>query len=242
MNAAVEDFDLDDVEIKPQNMEKFQVEKDKTYRVGFPLVKENGRILIKKVDYFTLTTGSEANDDEQYFSFRKSEDPKVNEAAEAAGAELSTRYVTLLIKYATDKNGKPLLPLQWELIPVKLDGKKVAALKALNEEWDLTTIDIKITSDNPTYQYHTYLPLQKSIWAAAKGDKLLDQLNLDGPITADVQKAVASFGEDVGDIADAIAKGWKDSAIMSKLGGVAEEADTAALDDEFADLGDDDLG
>lgn len=235
---ATEEFDLDDVEVKSGKIEKFMVEKDKKYRVGFPLLNEKGRIKIVKVSHYSFTIGEGEN--EQFNSWRASSDPKVNEAAEAAGAELKSHFVTLVVKYACDKDGKPLIPLNWDVLPVKLDGTKVANLKELNAEWDLAQVDVSISSANPTYQYHTYTPLKKAIWRAPKGDDLLAKLKMDGPI----QEAVlAAAKEAEKTMADAIAAEWKDATILKKIGAVKDEeqAGGVALDEEFSSLGEDDL-
>lgn len=242
-NAAVEEFDLDEVEVKSGRVEKFMVEKDKKYRVGFPLLNEKGRIKIVRVNHYAYSTGE--GDDEKFNSWRASLDPKVNEAAEKAGAELKSHFVTCLIKYACNKDGQPLKPLQWEILPVKLDGTKVANLKEINAEWDLATIDVSISSSNPTYQYHTYTPLKKAIWLLEEGDPLLEKLGMEGPIKDQVLAAVAEAEKNM---ADAIAQEWKDATILRKIGESSSEEEaggedpTAALDNEFADLGDGDLG
>lgn len=242
--AAVEEFDIDDVEVKSDRVEKFMVEKDKKYRVGFPLLNDKGRVKIVKVDHYTLVTGS--GEDEKFASFQKSSDPEVNKAVEAAGGELKSRFATLMIKYNCDKNGKPLVPLSYEILPVKLDGTKVSNLKDLNSEWDLATIDVSITSSNPTYQYHTYTPLKKAIWLLEKGDPLLEKLGMKKPIKDEVLKAAA---EAESTMADAVAQKWKDATILARIGQAAQEDEeddisastNAELEEEFGELDEDDL-
>jgi len=236
--AAVEEFDLDEVEVKSGKVEKFKVEKDHKYRVGYPLLNKNGRVKIAKVDFFSYEDA-----DEHFSSWRASSDKEVNEKAKKAGAVLKTRYVTLLVVYRTNKAGKPLNPLSYEILPVVMDGRKVSALKEINAEWDISTVDISITTENAGYQYHTYTPLKLAIWRLKKGDAQLAKLGLEGPIEEEVIAAAKAMEEDM---IDAVAFERSDAKILETLGiSEGEEEDSSAadadLDDEFDDLDEDDI-
>ncbi len=240
---AIGEFSLDDVEVKDNKIEKFMVEKGKEYRIGFPLLNENKRVFIQEVKHYSLTL-NEGTDDEEYLGFRISSDPKVNQAVEEFGGEVETHYVTVVVKYSTDKGGNPTKPLLWECLPVKLNGKKVANLKTLNDEWDLATVDLKVSSDNPAYQYHTYSPLKKAIWRFEDGNATLKALGLEESIEKKVMEAANELKSVM---ADAIAPELKDAYILRRIGKGGDASgdsgvDVDALDEEFADLGEGDLG
>jgi hypothetical protein len=240
MSSAVEDFDLDDVEVQT-GPNAFKVEKDKKYRVGFPLLKENGRIRIQKVEYYQYSP----NDDE-YYSFRKPEDAELCKQIEAKGAELRSHFVTALLVYRTNKDGKMLTPVDWEVQPVKLNGKKVSNLKEINAEWDLATIDVTISSSNPAFQEHTYTPLRDAIWRCSKDDekqaKVLEKLSLDKPITEAVTEAAQECAKSM---ADAVAFERNAAWIRDKLGILTPEeqkaAETAGKVADFEELEEEDL-
>ena len=124
------------------------------------------------------------------------------------------------------------------------NSKKVANLKALNAEWDLSTVDLSVTSDNPKFQYHVYTPLRKAIWQFEDDNPTLKSLGLDKGIKADVIAAAEALREEM---ANAIAPSYKDAYILRKLGKGGDEdgdagVDVDALDEEFGDLGEGDLG
>lgn len=236
MSNAVEDFDLDEVEVKT-GPTAFKVEKDKKYRVAFPLLKENGRIRIQKVDYYEY-----APDDDTYFKFRKPADAEFCEQIEAKGAELKSMFVTALCVYRTNSEGKILTPVDWDVMPVKLNGKKVNNLKEINGEWDLATIDVSITSANPTFQEHTYTPLKDAVWRVAKDSKVGEKLGLAESLEEAVTKAAQECAKEM---ADVIAGERNDGWIRDKLNILTEEeqkaSEAAGKVADFDDLDDDDL-
>ncbi len=235
-NAAIEDFDLDDVEVK-SGPNAFKVEKDKKYRVGFPLLKENGRIRIQKVDYYQYSPS-----EDEYFSFRKPADEELCKQIEAKGAELRSHFVTALLVYRTNSEGKMLTPVDWDIQPVKLNGKKVANLKEINAEWDLATIDVSLSSSNPSFQEHTYTPLRDAIWRAAKDSPILAKLDLKEPITEAVKAAAEARAKEM---ADAIAYERSDAWIREKLGILSPEEQKAVAQAgkvaDFEELDENDL-
>jgi hypothetical protein len=230
MSNAIEDFDLDDVEVKT-GPNKFKVEKDTKYRVGFPLLKENGRILIQKVDYYSYSP----NDDE-FYSFRKPADEALCKLVEAKGAELKSHFVTALLVYRTNREGKMLTPVDWDIQPVTLNGKKVANLKEINAEWDLATIDLSLSSSNPAFQEHTYTPMKQAIWREGADSKILEKLELKNPIT---EAVLAAAKECAKTMADAAAQERTEGWIRDKLGIPSpEEAAATAAAGKVADFDD----
>lgn len=236
---SVEEFDLDDVEVRDK-ASAFKVDKDTKYRVGFPLLNGNGRIKLVKVAYLAFE-----DSEERFHSWQISDDAELNKTAIAMGAEEKSHFVTMLLVYRCDKSGKPLTPLSWDVQPVKLADKKVKNLKEINAEWDLTSIDISLSSDNPSYQEHTYTPLKTAIWRLKDGDPTLAKVKLEASIEADVLEAANAAAETMTEV---VAYKLNDAKIKSILGlaadGGAEGNGTGAgvdLDESFNDLGADDL-
>lgn len=241
MSKAHEEFDLDEIEVKSGKVEKFKVEKDYKYRVGYPLLNANGRIRIAKVDFFSYED-AEGN----FTSWRATGNAELDKKAKDAGADLKTRYVTMLVVYRTNKAGAPLSPLAWEVIPVVMDGRKVAALKEINAEWDLATVDVSITTENASYQYHTYTPLKTAIWQLKDGDATLKKLGLDKSIKAEVIAAAEAMSEDM---LDAVAFEKSEAKILETLGLTKDSeddttaaGDAANIDEDFDDLEVDEIG
>lgn len=230
---AINEFDLDTVEVKSGILPKFKVEKDTKYRIGFPLLNANGRVKIKAVDFFTYEP-----DEEKYSAWVATGDPEVDAKAKAAGAELKTRYVTAVVVYRTNKQGQPLNPLTWEVIAMVMDPRKLASLKEINAEWDLATVDVSVTTDNPKYQYHSYTPLKTAIFRLKDGDPTLAKLGLTKSIEAEVLAAANALDEN---LSDAIAFRRTPQQVLEIIGEAKSEAlkqdEVAAnIDQEFADV------
>lgn len=232
---------LDDIEVKKDKADKFKVEEGFAYRIGFPLLNDNGRVAIQRVDFYTYE-----DKDEKFHAWQKSENEEVNKKSEKAGADLKTRYVTAIVVYRTDKAGKPLLPLTWDVKPLVLDNKKLAALKAINAEWDLTTVDLSVTSPNPKMHEHTYTPLKTAIWRLKDAEQL-KKVQLPASIEADVLVATKEVAEIM---SNSIAFKFADSKILSTIGVESEEekeADdlgtgaSAQKDSDFDNLTADDI-
>ena len=114
MSKAYEEYDLDEIEVKSGKVEKFKVEKDYKYRVGYPLLNANGRIRIAKVDFFSYED-AEGN----FTSWRATGNAELDKKSKDAGADLKTRYVTMLVVYRTNKAGALFShPLQLGLLPM----------------------------------------------------------------------------------------------------------------------------
>nr|DAX81682.1 MAG TPA: hypothetical protein [Bacteriophage sp.] len=230
---GINECDLDTVEVKSNIPPKFKVEKDTKYRIGYPLLNANGRVKIKAVDFFSYEP-----EPDKYASWVATGDPEVDAKAKAKGAELKTRYVTAVVVYRTNKAGQPLNPLTWEVIAVVMDSRKLASLKEINAEWDLATVDVSVTTDNPQYQYHSYTPLKTAIWRLKDGDPTLAKLGLTKSIEAEVIAAAKELDES---LSDAVAFTKTPQQVLEILGEAKSEAPkqdevAANIDQEFADV------
>lgn len=161
--AQYEDLDLDEVEVVEDNMTKMKIkfdEKDHKIRVGFPLLKENGKVNIRVVKYFPfneelkksfLITGDEAFD---------------AKVAKIMGAP-KTRYVTLVVAYGVDKKtGVPVKGGGYEIKPFVFSDQVLATLQTNNAEFPLSEHDYVFACTNPDFQNFSMTPSKNSIWQA----------------------------------------------------------------------------
>ena len=74
------------------------------------------------------------------------------------------RIGAVLVKYATDRAGNPKTPFSYEIFPWMFGEQTWVKIKTLNNEFPLTTHDIKISCTNDDYQNLDITPCQESIW------------------------------------------------------------------------------
>ena len=102
---------IDEVEVKADKAEKYPAPaKNKKERIGFPLLKPNGKMAVQKVDFFK----GEING--KFTSFICPKDEDLIEAATKKIGPMLTRYVTIICKYPTKKDGKVTLSGDYELL------------------------------------------------------------------------------------------------------------------------------
>jgi hypothetical protein len=98
---------------------------------------------------------------------------------------------TVLIQYATDKQGNLKKPFCFELLPWIFGEATFSNLKTMNSEFPLASHDIQISCENEDYQHLNILPCNESIWTAKDELKnlILEQAN---PIWGHVKKFITS--------------------------------------------------
>lgn len=101
------------------------------------------------------------------------------------------RIGAVLIKYGTDKNGNIKTPFSYELFPWMFGEGTWGKIKTLNNEFSLTSHDIKIACTNEDYQNLDITPCQESVWQLKEGLKkqILEEAK---PIWDYVKKGLAS--------------------------------------------------
>ena len=101
------------------------------------------------------------------------------------------RVGAAIIKYTTDKLGTIKQPFGYELFPWIFSETTFIKLKTINNEFPLTTHDIKISCSNEEYQHLDITPCSESIWQAK--DELKKKILQEAKSIWDyVKKGVAS--------------------------------------------------
>lgn len=101
------------------------------------------------------------------------------------------RIGAVLVKYGTDKLGNPKQPFSYEIVPWMFGEQTWVKIKTLNNEFSLTTHDIKIACTNEDYQNLDITPCQESIWQMKEElkKKILEEAK---PAWDYVKKGIAS--------------------------------------------------
>jgi hypothetical protein len=162
--------DIDDIDVSSDVPEKFKVEsKDATYRIAFPLLKSNGKVAIVPVSFYTF---EDDDGDWHKIPVPRKEDGSVNEELNKQLAihcgEVKTRWVTIILKYITKKDGKVSTLSAYDLLALPLAKKQVRALKNISEEYPLSEYDVKVSSDNPDFNDFSFVPSGKALYLTDK--------------------------------------------------------------------------
>lgn len=94
------------------------------------------------------------------------------------------RLGTYVLKYRTDRSGKPQPPLEYEIMEWQFGSSKFEELASINEEFPLTKHDLKVNCNGEQYQKLTF--------TACSGEALWRR---DPDMRAAVLKAVADHGD-----------------------------------------------
>jgi len=182
-------------EIKPKtsNMEKFKAEKGKKYRLGFPLLNENGKVRIDRVYYFDKFENKEGGIKIKTIIPKDCTDDQIDQIISKLG-EPKYRYVTPVIVYGTDNNGVIQKPLSYKIVPLVIADGILADLSSINDEFPLSDHDITVSlkeGTDPKYQNLSIFPTSKqAIWKNEKiQDKIQEEVN---EVAKEMHKAVAS--------------------------------------------------
>ena len=201
--ATIESGALGSLKPKTNNVEKFTLDANKKYRIGFPLLTDDGQgVRIDKVPFWnkfddtikikTLTTGDDEFD---------------SKVSKVLGSPV-VRYATPVVIYETDDNGTVSKPLRYKLMPFVFSDGTLADLISINSEFPLHEHDVTMTlksGSDPKYQNMVPLPTSKeAIW---KNEKII------GDITDKAKQMIES-----GVLYEAVAKKMSQDDLAVKLG------------------------
>jgi hypothetical protein len=143
-------------------------DKDHKLRIGFSLLKENGKVNIRVVKFFPYH-------EELKKSFLVTDDEEFNKKIAKVMGQPKTKYVTLVVSYGVDKKtGMPIKGGGYEIKPFVFTDDVLGALQTNNAEFPLNEHDYILTCTNPTYQNFSQSPSKNSIWQSQ--DKLKAQI------------------------------------------------------------------
>lgn len=75
--------------------------------------------------------------------------------------EARKRCTTFIIKYATDKNGKPTQPLEFNMMAWVFGPEKFEKLHAIHTEHGLENVDLLVTCEDEQFQKLTFVPTSR---------------------------------------------------------------------------------
>lgn len=174
---------------------KFKFEANFKYRVGFPHLKKQGdaeKVSIIKVGFFPFN-------EELKFSCLVTDDEDLNKQIQAILGNPRYRYATPIVVYKTDKDGKPVSPPSYDVVPFVFSDDPLKQLQDINAEWDLSQVDVFIRikeNSDVKMQNLTITPTKEALWR--KGEKSRADIQAKATEIAKIQHtAVASdYSED----------------------------------------------
>lgn len=181
---------LDEVEPEKRNVEKFKAEPNHKYRIGFPLLNENGKVRIDRVFYFNRF---DDNFKGKFIVPDDCDEETLAKFIEVLGEPIY-RYVTAIVVYGTEKDGKLIKPVSYKVLPFVFSDGILADLKSINEEFPLSNHDLLVSlkeGTDPKYQNLTILPTSKeAVW---RHEKLKDAIQKQvEEVAKEMHKAVAT--------------------------------------------------
>ena len=152
-----EDFDTAKVN---DEVIKFKMsDKGDVARICFPLINpKTGKVALKKVIRFHYE--NKANNSFAIFQAPTNTSSQAYKTAIEYCGDPKTIYVTPILVYSTNKLGKVISNEDYELTNLVLTPTKIKQLRTLQEEYDLSNIDIKVVLDDAKFQNMTFSPLK----------------------------------------------------------------------------------
>jgi hypothetical protein len=171
--ADIQTFGFDNEDIKGGLYEKFKPKKGDTYRCA-----------IAYTDPKAMFVGQKVHFKDRFFFCKR------GKCCEVLGPA-KYKIGAVLIIYNTDRQGNPKKPFGYEVLPWVFGEGTYNKLKNTNDEFPLTTHDIKVTCTNEEYKNVDITPCSECIWTSKEELKtvILDQAK---PIWDSLKKTLAS--------------------------------------------------
>lgn len=169
MSSRFEQTNADEAVPTSDRTQKFKADAGKRYRVCFPLKSANGSVSIIKVPYFPFHEGLKK-------SFLTTENQDLNSQVSKIMGEAKTKWVTPIMIYDTDKNGTPIVPPRYEVLPfVFADGVLQMLQQVKSAGHVIAEIDFFISlkdGTDPKFQNLVFTPCTTgNLSAWGKSDK-----------------------------------------------------------------------
>lgn len=222
----------------------FKVKADTTFRIGFPLINQNGTVSIIPLKHFASEDKSGT-----FRAIRVTDkleaDKEVMEMLYSELGEPKTRWVTVVMQYETNTDGKVSKPCTGTLKGVKLSKKDVQALKAINNSTKIALADFYVTTDNEQMQAKLFTAITKegqphALWKNDKVNEIDkeadgDEVEVKGIWEAD--KITEEAWELIEGVMDSIAREMEPKAVVALLKGEDKtgDGDDDNDDDEWDD-------
>lgn len=173
MADNIETFGFEKEDIRGGIYDKYKAKKGEIHRLG-----------ILYTDPKSMFAGAKVHFNTRFFLCKK------GLCCEKCGVA-KWRVGSVIIKYATDRQGMVKQPFSYELLPWMFSETNFGKLKSLNADFPLATHDIKVSCTNDEYQHLDITPCTESIWGAKEAVK--NQILLEAkPIWDYVKRSIAS--------------------------------------------------
>ena len=168
----IEEIGFDDESVEVYEAEFYKGQKGHTHRIAFPLLGsgKDGQPVP-----FTLKARVHYKDGFGTFLCRSSGESK--EVCCRTLGDPGLRFGTIILQYATEKNGTPKKPFSYDIKLWYFSDKKFDKLRSLHREFSLAERDVLVSCDNDDYQHLNFTPCKDSIMRAKDefAQKIIDQ-------------------------------------------------------------------
>jgi hypothetical protein len=164
-----QEYGFNDDSVSQYEYNLYKARKNQTDRIGFlPPTIHGARCHFKKdVGYFVChSVFKKVKMGQQIMEIPERIGPCC-----AAGDSPRKRFIAPIIKYNTDVSGKRLPDLGFALMVWRFTDDTYIHLRAMNEEYPLTEVDVLVTCTNEDWQKLTLQPTRKSLWRDEKWPK-----------------------------------------------------------------------
>lgn len=236
--------DLDSVKVSGQ-AEKFKMtNKDDKARIAFPLVNpKTKKIALKKVLKFNYSGQN------TWANFQAPDpDSKAYKVAVQNCGDPQVVYVTPILVYSTNKEGRIINGEEYQLTNLVLPRQRLQEIKSLQEEYDLANIDLIATCTETKFQAIKFTPAKEcgftsgAITVRKNGEEKRLKISIDQDEV--IQSAIEMAKES--DLA--VAPRWSEQAILDYFSKDDNDEDfeddnteQSQGSDEYDDFEDDEL-
>lgn len=196
-------------------------------RIHFPFVNPNNKqVALKRVTYFSFTD----NVTKSWARFQApAKDSKAYKVAVQYCGEPLTSFVTPVLQYSTNSTGKVISGIDFKVLTMTLHKTRMQKLKTIQDEYNLSEIDIGVVCNNVDFQNVDFSPLKRC--ALTDGQVTIkDRGGLEKVVKLEFTRdEVFQQAQEVMKDADlAVAARWSEQQILDFLTG--EKADTPAFE------------
>ena len=214
-----------------EKAEQFKMDdKKQKKRIGFPLRTKSGGVAMVKVSYFKAKFGTTLADG-KWHSFQAPKDEELLKACKNhPNLDYKIERATIVIVYDTDKNGKVYgkgEDIGYELLAMKINNPKLIELQEIDEEDDLTAVDVTVRLDaskDVKFQDMRFKTAGDALW-------------LNEMATEDIEAEAKELSVKLKDV---IAFEYSDDKIEALIGDGTDDDDDEYDDDEYDDDVEDD--
>lgn len=128
-------------------------------RIHFPFVNPNNKqVALKKVSYFSYED-KVAKTWARFQAPADTNSPAYKIAVQHCGNP-NTSYVTPVLQYSTNNAGKVVSGIDYKVVAMTLHKTRMQDLKQIQDEYNLSEIDIGVVCNNVDYQNLKFSPLR----------------------------------------------------------------------------------